>query len=249
MSNVCEKAYGFTALTPMKPWKTPFLRAFLGLVPILSTPLAQRLLWWFPLAQDQKRLLDLSFIHFARWSVIRHNRWPWLAGGQRRDRTRYDYLLFASNFNGSWEQYIDAFSEEIPGGMNGIWRWSEKFPGAQPISPFLTYIRQVQIDNDYYYGAYPGATANDVKCALHLAEALEAFTAKTKDMGAEAFAAEYRRFLVSVQNCLGSTGNAPVIVDWEEEMMPVSLPHVDRVPAGLELPEGVEVSTAIATSA
>ena len=50
-------------------------------------------------------------------------------------------------------------------GLNLIWSWSEKFPGAVPVTIFKEYIARVQFDTDYYYTAYPHATANDVKSA------------------------------------------------------------------------------------
>ena len=220
MPNIYGKAYGFTAITPMKRWKTPFARAFFWLVPILSKPLPQRLLGWIPIVRAQHDLTALSFIHFARWSIIRHDFWPKLSAAQPKDTTRYDYLLFCSNFNGTWEQYIDAFSQIIPGGMNMIWRWSEQFPGARPITPFLTYIRQVQVDTDHYFGAYPGASANDVTQALKLQAKLEAFVSRSQHLNADAFAPAYREFLVSVQDCLGATGLDPYVIDWEELLYP-----------------------------
>ena len=220
MPNIYGKAYAFTAFTPMKRWKTPFLRAFFRIVPILSMNWAQRLLGFIPIVRAQQRLVELSFIHFARWSIVKHDFWPRLSGSQPRDRTKYDYLMFCSNFNGTWEQYIDAFSAIIPQGMNLIWRWSEQFPGARPISPFLAYIRRVQFDTEYYYGAYPGASATDVRQALYLQEQLAAFAARTEKLEPAAFAAAYREFLVSVQNCFGSTGLDPYIVDWEELLVP-----------------------------
>lgn len=220
MPNIYGKAYGFTAITPMKRWKTPFLRVFFWLVPILSKPLAQRLLGWIPIVRAQHDLTELSFIHFARWSIIRHDFWPRLSASQPKDTTRYDYLIFCSNFNGTWEQYIDAFSAIIPGGMQMIWRWSEQFPGARAITPFLAYIRRVQVDTDYYFGAYPGASANDVQQALKLQSKLDAFTAASADLDPDAFAVAYRAFLVSVQDCLGTTGLDPFVIDWEEAMFP-----------------------------
>ena len=220
MPNIYGKAYGFTAVTPMKRWKTPFARLFFRLVPILSKPLAQKLLGWIPIVRAQHDLTALSFIHFARWSIIPHDFWPALSEAQPHDTTRYDYLLFCSNFNGTWEQYIDSFSAIIPGGMQMIWRWSEQFPGARPITPFLSYIRRVQIDTDYYFGAYPGASANDVQQALKLHGKLEAFIRDSALLDADAFATAYRVFLVSVQDCLGATGLDPFIIDWEELLFP-----------------------------
>lgn len=236
MPNIDGKEYGFTAITPMKRWKTPFLRVFFWLVPILAKPLPQRLLGWIPIVRAQHDLTALSFIHFARWSIIRHDFWPQLDAAQPRDETRYDYLIFCSNFNGTWEQYIDAFSAIIPGGMQMIWRWSEQFPGSQPITPFLAYIRRVQVDTAHYHSAYPDASANDVKQALKLQARLDAFATTSASLTAEQFAVAYRAMLVEVQDCLGTTGLDPWIVDWQEAVIPDGVRPETLGPRGLHTP-------------
>src|SRR5919112_3752608 len=53
-------------------------------------------------------LKQLSFIHAARWSLVW--RIPYNGPPQPRTRFRYPRLFFESNFNGGWEEYIDAFS-------------------------------------------------------------------------------------------------------------------------------------------
>ena len=50
-------------------------------------------------------------------------------------------------------------------GLNLFWHWSEKYPGAVPITPFKNYIQRVQFETDHYYSAYPHAATNDVKAA------------------------------------------------------------------------------------
>ena len=75
-------------------------------------------------------------------------------------------MLFVSNFNGTWDQYIDAFSDGIPNGLDLFWYSSTKYPGSIPITPFKNYIRANQIDTDYYYNATPGAAQRDIKAAL-----------------------------------------------------------------------------------
>lgn len=239
MANIYGKAYAFTAFTPIKRWKLPFVRLFFWSVPIMSTRFVQKFFSWIHLVKAQQLLLDLSFIHFARWSIVRHDFWPRLSNHQPKDRTKYAYLMFCSNFNGTWEQYIDAFSQVIPDGMNMIWRTSEQFPGARPITPFLAYIRRVQCDCEYYYGAYPGATATDVRLSLHLTEQLQQFSARTEGMEATAFATEWRKFLGSVQNCLGSTGLDPAIVDWEELLFPDQKRPEDMAVRGINTPVNV----------
>jgi len=194
MSNIHGKQYAMNAISPMKPWKTWIVRLFfflLGHFPSLAT-----------------RLVNLSFIHFARWVIVRRNQFPRL-GHEPPGDLRYDYLLFFSNFNGTWNQYIDAFSAVLSTGLNAIWCWSEKFPGAAPVTPFKDYIPEGQYETDYYYTAYPHATTNDVKAAHRVAAALETLK-QQQNQSPEAFANAYRQFLVKVQGDLGATGEPPV---------------------------------------
>ena len=55
-------------------------------------------------------LINLSFIEFARWVIVPRNSFPRPDERMDAEELRYDYLLFFSNFNGTWNQYIDAFS-------------------------------------------------------------------------------------------------------------------------------------------
>ena len=41
---------------------------------------------------------------------------PYLGGKQKKEALQYDYLFFFSNFNGTWNQYIDAFSAVLSSG-------------------------------------------------------------------------------------------------------------------------------------
>lgn len=195
MTNIHGKAYAMTVITAMQPWKTWGVRAFFW---ILGT-----------FKSLQSSLVNLSFIHFARWVVIKRNQFPRVSGEQPQEDLRYDYLLFCSNFNGTWNQYIDAFSAVLSGGLNGIWRWSQKYPGAVPVTEFKRMISLSQFDTDYYYTAYPYATTNDVKAAHRVESALNTFAGSSKDLPAEEFARAYLRLLVQVQGDLGATGPGP----------------------------------------
>lgn len=194
MSNVAGKAYGMNVVTPMRPWKT-----------WINTLI-------FKVARTQPQqlggLLGLSIIHFARWVMIRRDQWPDL--GQGRPKMQNDYMLFVSNFNGTWDQYIDAFSDGIPNGLDLFWYSSTKYPGSIPISPFKAYIRANQVDNDYYYNATPGAAQRDIKAALRVWAVIDDLAAKHASMTPDDFAAAYRRALATVQNDLPSAGYAPV---------------------------------------
>jgi hypothetical protein len=123
---------------------------------------------------------------------------------------RYDYLLFFSNFNGTWNQYIDAFSAVLSKGLDLIWRWSEKYPGARPVTGFKRYIALVQFDTDYYYNVYPRAATNDVKAALRVQDAVDQFARTSQTLSPADFEKAWLEFLIRVQPDLGSTGIAPV---------------------------------------
>ena len=54
-------------------------------------------------------------IHFARWVII--------DGGRR--------LLFMSNFDGSWENYLGDFIDKAHTGLTGVWSNTDGFPPAR----------------------------------------------------------------------------------------------------------------------
>ena len=194
MSNVAGKAYGMNVVTPMRPWKT-WINRFVFMV-ARTQP------------QQLGGLLGLSIIHFARWVLIKRKQWPDL--GQGRPQLRNDYMLFVSNFNGTWDQYIDAFSDGIPNGLDLFWYSSTKYPGSIPITPFKNYIRANQVDTDYYYNATPGAAQRDIKAALRLWTVLDQLALQHDELAPAAFQEAYRVALIAVQNDLASAGFAPV---------------------------------------
>ena len=199
MANINGKVYAMNVITPMKRWKTWLLRVFffvLGHVRSLQTD-----------------LINLHFIQFARWVIVPRDGFPHLAETQKQEGLKYDYLLFFSNFNGTWNQYIDAFSAVLSQGLNLIWRWSEKFPGSVPVTPFKSYITSVQFDTDYYFSAYPEATINDVQSAHIVQAKLDADFGKVsaETSSQEQFRSVYQQFVLDVQTHLGSTGAAPEV--------------------------------------
>jgi hypothetical protein len=197
MSNITGKVYAMNAITPMRWWNTLVLRFILFL------------LWHWKTKQAD--LIHLSFIQFARWVIVPRNRFPYLGGTQKPEQLEYDYLLFFSNFNGTWNQYIDAFSAVLSVGLNLIWRWSEKFPGSVPVTLFKEYIARVQFDTDYYFTAYPHATANDVKAAHLVQSAFDSLAATAATQSPEQFQASYLEFVLSAQANLGATGEPPIV--------------------------------------
>jgi len=201
MSNIAGKAYAMNVLTPMRP-------AWTGL---------QHMIFWISRAAPTQLagLLGLKFIHFARWVVIQREQWPVVSAEQRAvlkgsPPLENNYMLFLSNFNGTCDQYIDAFADGIPSGLDLFWYTSIKYPHSIPIGGFKSYITNNQIDTNYYYNATPGVGQRDIKRALRVARAIESLT-RAHANGPRAFVDEYRKQLVDnqIQNCLGSHGFAP----------------------------------------
>jgi hypothetical protein len=190
MSNIRGKAYAMNVITPQKRWKSIILNAAFKLLTIRFT---------------QKDLRDLSFIHFARWTIIPATGFPKFPEQTRVDETKFDYLLFESNFNGSWNEYVDAFNAALAFKLNLVWYWSENFPGSVPLSPFKAYIEHNQKYNDYYYVAYPGSTVSDVKNAIDVTDAFETLAEQVHSSD-EDFDRAYLKFLGQTQNKIGING-------------------------------------------
>ena len=241
MPNLAGKSYAFNAFTPIGRGRVFLCRLAFVLIRLASFKIVQKLLYKVSLVADQQRLVDLSFIHFARWTIVRRRDWPNFGDGQPGDSPVYAYMLFASNFNGQWEQYIDAFSAVVPGGMNLIWNTNVGYPGAKPITRFLAYIRQNQFDTDYYYSAYPHSATSDIRGALDLVAQMNAFAERTESIAPTKFKNEFERFLISVSRDLSTTGPAPWADDPDEPIMPrTPIPRAEA-PAAVEPDEQLAV--------
>ncbi|XDA97253.1 hypothetical protein AB1M95_14180 [Sulfitobacter sp. LCG007] len=195
MSNIAGKAYAMNVVTPSHPWLTWVNR----LLFLAARGLPARL----------GGLLGLSIIHFARWVIIRPQDWPDLGQG-RQDQIRNDYVLFCSNFNGTWDQYIDAFSDGIPSGLDAFWYSATKYPQSIPITGFKNYITHNQIATDYYYNATPGSAQRDIKAALRVYDTVLDLEKRHADASPEAFAEHWKEAMYRVQSDLGEPGFGPV---------------------------------------
>jgi hypothetical protein len=183
MANVEGRATAITVLTPYK-WTGKLL------LPIVFW-VGRNAAWTL------KKLQMLSFIHYARWVVIK--RFP---DGGRGERLRYEYLMFESNFNGSWDQYIDAFSEVVPPRMKLIWGTSYGFPGPIPVEPFKNYIRANEYVANHYWNAYSGSTTTEIISAQKVAAALADLRARAPSLAPEQFKAAYEDMLTAIQHDL-----------------------------------------------
>ncbi|MDQ6724697.1 MAG: hypothetical protein M3066_00750 [Actinomycetota bacterium] len=191
--NRCGRSRAMTVLTPVRPWYTrPFF-------PPGGTLVVKAVFWYARLTSRKPGTIEaLSFIHFARWGLIR--RIPDL--GQPPEQLRQPLFMFESNYNGSFDQYIDAFSYILTTGMTAFWGTSYGFPKPKPVTRFKRYIHANEYVAQHYYSAYPAATTTMVTSALALDVPHRAFARKAASLTPERFAEEYRQFLTDVQDRL-----------------------------------------------
>jgi len=144
-------------------------------------------------------LRKLSFIHYARWTLFREVPTGGSEGGQRLDNV---HLYFESNYNGTWSQYIDAFSYVVPQHIEAIWKSSFGFPGAVPAHELKQYISDHEYPAEHYYSAYPEASATMVVSALELRRNLDRLRKKARSASAKKFDKAYASFLTDNQRHL-----------------------------------------------
>ena len=183
MANIDGKATAITVLSPVKR----------------GGPLLLWLVFWSlrNISATLRKLEMLSFIHYARWAMIK--RFPDDGGGERLN---YSYLLFESNFNGTWDQYIDAFSQVLGFRIKLIWGTSFGFPGPLPVEPFKAYIRRNEFIANHYWSAYPEATTTEIISAGRVESALQELCGSTAGVDPDSFRVAYESFLGKVQRDL-----------------------------------------------
>ena len=206
MSNIAGKAYAMNLVTPIRlPLMLINKLIFLAVGTRFFKP-------------KLNGLLTLSLIHYARWVILRASDLPRLSPSQPRETFRYGYMLFFSNFNGSWEQYVDSFSAAIPSGLNLLWWQNVGWPKSVPEQPFHRYVEFNQVWTDYYYSAYPMAASNDVKAAQRVKKTLTQLIANTADASPEVFQAQYHRMLKQLQGDLSPMSPSPIVSLAAEEI-------------------------------
>jgi len=99
-------------------------------------------------------LSGIPSIHFAHWSMIDNGR----------------RLLFLSNFDGSWENYLDDFIDKASLGLTGVWSNTINFPrtyflvfgGATDGPRFKAVARDSQTVTNAWYSAYRDLTVQGI---------------------------------------------------------------------------------------
>ena len=219
MSNIAGKSYAMNVITPITGWVYYLNRIKFAAVQFsVSRKLGTTGFWGnlVPLKLTNliyarlNGLLTLSLIHYARWTIIK--KFPHIDASQPKEELKYHYMLFFSNFNGSWKQYVDSFHMAIPSGLDLLWYKNVKYPNSVPLQPFHNYITYNQIWTNHYYNAYPLAASNDVKGAQELKDALAKFINESDlDNDAELFQRRFELLLESQQRNLGLMAPTPII--------------------------------------
>lgn len=140
-----------THVVPVKPGR--FRRATLNFV-LAAVDLLARYKW------NRGDLGGIPTIHFARWMLIE--------GGER--------LVFFSNFDGSWENYLGDFVDRASAGLTGVWSNTVDFPparnligeGSKQAEAFKNWTRKYQVETQVWYSAYPDVTVVNQLDALRL---------------------------------------------------------------------------------
>jgi hypothetical protein len=109
-------------------------------------------------------LQSMRTIHFAHWAIV--------DGGRR--------LLFFSNFDGSWESYLDDFIEKAHAGLTLAWGNCVGFPppryllldGAMQGRKFKNWARSSMTPSTFWYAAYPNLTVNQIMRQADVARGL-----------------------------------------------------------------------------
>jgi len=132
-----------TLVTVVHPDQVDRLRAVLAVIDLYGKRLA-----------EPGSLVGISTIHTVRWAL--------LDDGHR--------LLLASNYDGTWENYIDEFAELILSGLDAIWSTSLGWPeaGAQDVEALKYFLRCHQVPANVFYSAIPDATLVNIVDALSL---------------------------------------------------------------------------------
>ena len=104
---------------------------------------------------DRGHLTRVGTIHFARWVFL-------------NDKQR---ILFASNYDGSLESYMDDFINKVGWGLNVVFSNGVGYPrtdwlllhGAKNEQKFKHFLRRHQLPTEVWYNAHPGLTALDLE--------------------------------------------------------------------------------------
>jgi hypothetical protein len=110
-------------------------------------------------------LTRIRTIHFARWVLMDNNR----------------RIIFASNYDGSHESYMDDFINKVAWGLNLVFSNGVGYPstkwlikgGAEHEQKYKYTLRRHQLPSEVWYKAYPDMTAYDLSRNSRIRQGVE----------------------------------------------------------------------------
>jgi hypothetical protein len=122
------------------------------------------------------RLARVRSIHFARWVFL-----------DKKKR-----LLFASNYDGSLESYMDDFINKVGFGLNLSFSNGIGYPrtnwlildGCKDERKFKDYLRRHQLGSEVWYNAHAGRTAVEMERNTRIRQGLESSSMTDKQLAA-----------------------------------------------------------------
>jgi hypothetical protein len=181
------RSTAMTFVTPMRETGRVLLSAFheiAGRVPALADFLV-------------RPLVELSVIHFARWSIV--ERLAPTPGAPAGRRLAHPYLLFESHFDTDTSAYVDNFIEITPNRMRLVWAHSYGYPGVIPSEHFTAWTEANELNDGYYWCAYPAGSVSMIRAGMALEERFDVFQRRVEGMTDEEFEAAWQAFLTEVQ--------------------------------------------------
>jgi Dyp-type peroxidase family len=100
-------------------------------------------------------VLNMGTIHYAKWFRL-----------PGRDK-----LVFLSNYDGSWESYLEDFIMKAHQGQTAAWSNGVGFPltrflildGAQDGDRFKRWVRRQQVPAQFWYSRFPSLTSDQIR--------------------------------------------------------------------------------------
>ncbi|MEA2266995.1 MAG: hypothetical protein QOE27_2578 [Solirubrobacteraceae bacterium] len=178
-ANRSGQAYGFMALTPIKPGEEDALRAFLeGLRDRGPSPLSR-----------------LAATHMGRWVILRNFNWDPFYDQPDPDALSHPALIFSTCFDGDLDPYLDELSEALAPEAPEIWGRCIGCPDPARGPGLKAYLEHNQIDCGFFFAAYGSSTVAEVRASLDQRDRLVAFATRTQGLGSaelhRAFVAEF----------------------------------------------------------
>lgn len=199
----------------------------------------------------------LRVVHFLTFAMI--HRLPYLGGGQAREQLKHSYQLLCSCFNGDLLEYLDVFSDGIPEGqLTSVLGDTPGFVKSRPVTRWKDWIVDHAFEGEYFYSAYPEASAVDVRASLQVARAIQDFDGEATDTNLQgpAFARELADLVRDQQSNLGRIATNELLEaarpDADQKALPIRVRREEKkksnsrpVPALEDLPLGGGLAAAL----